>query len=439
MAETTNTPEETVVKPDVLAGQDIMGKSTGGTPDPETLDALDKLAAEKTKEKEEAAAKVAAQPQPDPDPNPNPPPPDEEAAKAKAEAEAKAKEEAAAKQKAADDLFKDVQLPPGARPKSAEAFAAIKLKAAQEISNLQSKLADAEKAVKERDDKLKNPVPPEMESELKELRSFRAKFDIEADPKWKEYDSKAKATEDFIYAQLKKHPDVITEETLKKIVEYGGPTKVNMDKILDAINDPATARIVQSKLADLAQISYDKESAVESAKKNSEEYIQQRAKEMTEAGSRHTQATAQHVAGLLSKLDWYSEQKPGEKATEDDKKNLAERNKWFKEVDEQVKAALKDDSPEMRAIMVTGMAQLFNLQRDHASTVSELTAAKKQIEELTTKLERFKSASTTRLRENIPPGELPKPKTTDDFNKPTVQALDELAARVMAEREAKGR
>lgn len=442
--EHTPTPEELAAK---VAAQDIAGQSTRGEGDPESLDALDKLAEAKSKEKEKAAAAPPVKPDikvvegKDGKPDVTPKPDDQ-----KTEEQKKAEEAEAAKKKAAeeealkqtDDIFKGIQLPPGARARSSEAFATIKLKAAQEITSLQSKLDAATKQIEEQEKKLKNPLSPELEAEIKELRTFRAKFDIEADPKWKEYDTRSKTTTDFIYAQLRKHPSVITDDVIKEIEKFGGPQKVNMDKILSAINDPTTTRIVQSKLADLEQTAFEKDQAIKTAKDNADEYLKTRSEEMGKAATQHTEATQQELQKLIAELPWIHEQKPTEKSTEEEKKAIEAHNVWVKDIQKTVEDSLRDDSAQMRALQIAGMAQLLFLQRVHAGTKAKLASTEKALEEANAKIEEFKKSKTTRLREVQPTGGVSPVKEKDVFHTTAQESLDKLRTQVLAEKEAKG-
>lgn len=412
--------------------------------------ALDALAATKSQENEEAAEAARKQAEAD-------------EAKAKADAEAaaaaaanpeaaaaaaaKAKEEAAAAEKARlaaipPDRFADVQLPPGTRGRSAEAFASIKLRAAQEISDISKKAEELEKRLKEAEAKAQNPVPPELEKELAELRSFRAKLDVESDPKWKEFDAQANKTADFIYSQLKQHGSVVDDKTIEEIKKLGGPLGVNMKKILDAIGDPTTERIVLAKMADLAQNKFEKDQAVQAAKGNADEYLKQRSEEANKSATQHTDATRNEMVSLTQKLDWLLPRAPKPDATEDQKKAIAEHNKWLEETNQQLAAALSDDSPQMRAILLTGMAQLFYTQRSHtifkAEQAAKVAGLEKQLAEATDTLERYKRASTTRLREIVPASQIPAQKQEVNPNLTAAESLDKLRDQVMAARQAAG-
>jgi hypothetical protein len=403
-------------------------------------DALDALAEQFNKEKEakESGAPPAVEP------------PKEgmtEAEKAEAEAKAKADADAAAKKETekeewreqAEKIFKDSPtLPAGAAPKSSEAFAAIKEKAVQEISARETELEKLRTEIAKLGEQLKNPVPPELTKELEDHRAWRAKLDVESDPKFKEFDKTISASREFIYAQLQKHP-VITPEVIAEIKKHGGPDHVVMQKLFDAIKDPTTQRLIESKIADIEMQKYSKEQVIKATKDNVQQYMADREKQAKENVGQHNTITKQFLDPMLKELKWFAKKELDAKADEPTRKSAEEHNKFVDETNQQLTAAYQDDSPQMRAILLVGMAQLFNLQKVHANTQTELAAAKKALEEVTAKWEKVKGASTSRLRESAAPSTgTPKIKPAETINTRPADALDALAKQVMEERQAKG-
>jgi hypothetical protein len=354
-----------------------------------------------------------------------------------AEKEAKAKAEAEAKR--AEEIFKDSpSLPDRASPKSSEAFSSIKIKAAQEISARETEIEKLRATVAELSKKVENVVPPETLKEIEDLRTWRAKLDVDADPKFKEFDRSISASHEFIYAQLKKNP-AITDAVIEEIKKFGGPENVKMDKIFEAIKDPTMQRLVESKLADIEMQKYSKEQAVKAAKDNIQKYVSEREQVAKASATAHNTVTKQRLDPMIGQLEWFSKKTVDEKADAATKKSIEEHNTFVEQTGQQLAAALQDDSPEMRAILLTGMAQLFNLQREHKTKVAELEATKKSLEEITAKWEKMKGASTTRLRESGAPSTgLPKIKPSTETNIRTGDALDAIAKQVMEERAAAG-
>lgn len=405
-----------------------------------TADALDKLATEKTEEKtkektEEAAppvvekkkvdAPAASTPPPAPEPVPDP--------------------VAEENKKRADELFKDSPaLPPNASPKSGEAFTAVKIRAAQEISARESEIEKLKKENADLAAKLKDPIPPETLKELEDHRNWRAKLDVETDPKFKEFDKTVSAAQEFIYAQLRKSP-AVTDEIITKIKSHGGPENVQLEKIFEAMKDPTIQRLVEAKVADIEMAKFGKQQAINSAKENIGQYLTERQKQWEESAKSHNKATQQELDGFKSShLSWLSERQPDPKASDPaaNKAEVEAHNKFVKEVQDHLQSTLEDDSPKMRAIMMMGMAQLLYAQRVipvlKASVETEKTAheaTKKLLTEANEKLEKIKKGSRSRLEESAaPPGGKLPPVKTDIDTRPAAQALDEIAKQVMEER-----
>lgn len=187
------------------AAQDISGKPTVTGEFGEATDALDKL-----------AAKVAEKPKPGAQVEPKADAPKVDASKADAPKADAPKADAPKVDspppgpdpealKKAETFFKDSpKLPPGASPKSSEAFSSIKLKAAQEISAREAEIEKLKKQIE--DAKKPSTEALEKEKELEELRSWRAKVDVDFDPKFKDFDKSIEQQREFIYAQLSKSP-----------------------------------------------------------------------------------------------------------------------------------------------------------------------------------------------------------------------------------------
>lgn len=447
MADNTNTPiadpaqKSGEIDPlQKLAEQDISGKSMAPDINPDAGDALDKLMKEhETKvvttdneaQKAEAEKKVAEEKAKQ----------EEEARKAaatdpaKIEADKKAAEKIEADRKRADDLFKDSpSLPPGASPKSSEAFSTIKVRAAQEISAREAQIEELKKKNQELEEKVKQPVPPELEKEITSLREWRAKLDVEADPKFKEYDKQIASASEFIYAQLRKS-EAVTPEVIAEIKKYGGPHKVKLEKIFDVIKDPSIQRLVESKVADIEHISFNREQAIKEAKDNVAKYMEDRQKDAEQAATQHNADTEALLQRDTPKMEFLQKKQIPAGADETTRKSIEAHNKSADELNRNIRDALADDSPEMRAIMLFGMAKLLHIQPKYDTAQARITELEKQLKEATSKIEEFKSASTSRLRESAAPpsGKLPETNEGPNLNVRTVDALDAAMAKVVEE------
>jgi len=418
------------------AAQDLSGHSTAAEENAATSDALDALLAAKVEPKTETddapaveTVKPAVVPaKPDATPAVVPAKPD-------ATVPAVVDPDTEARQKKAEDIFKDTPgLPPGASPKSSEAFAAVKIRAAQELASAHKSIDDlkAEKAALE--EKLKTPIPAELEEELKGHREWRAKLDVDADPKFKTFDASIASSREFIYAQLKRSP-AVSDETIAQIKKHGGPEMVNMEKVYEATKDPALQRIIDSRIAEIEQTKWQKEEAVKTTKANIAAYVEERRKAMETAPTAHNEETAKIFEGYANRLEWLHEKTvdpKSDKATQDE---VAAHNKFVESTRDQLTKAYVDDSPKMRAILLTAMAQYLNNEREYQKlkTQSAATEAslKAELQTATDAIARFKKASTSRLSgSGAPPGG----RTADQQSKPgdifttrPADALDSIA------------
>jgi len=438
-----------------VAAQDIMGQSTAADPTADAGDALDQLAkqAEEAAKKaaegktaedeaaakaaEEAAAKEAADKAAAAAETPEEKAAKEAAAKAAAEAASKG---AASEEERAKAMFKDAPtLPQGAAPKSSEAFATVKLIAAREVAKVESELLKTKEELAAIKKAAANPTTEQLEKEkeLAELREWRGKLDVDFDPKFKEFDKTIESARDFIYAQLQKSP-VVTPEIIAKIKQFGGPDKTNLSKVFESMGDPTLQRVIESKVADILHARYNKEQAVQVAKQNFTEYAKAREAELNQSVTGHVTQTKAQLDQMLPNLPWFKEKELAKDATPEVKAEVEDHNKFVTELRPQLDAALADDSPAMRAILITGMAQLFNTQREKAKVDSQLAAITKERDALQAKFDKIKNSSRSRLNESgANPGAVPPPAKKPDHTVPAGDALDAIAKQVMEERERK--
>jgi hypothetical protein len=404
-----------------LESQDSAGHSNAPGGDgifERTGSALDSLRDAVVKDKEEAAGGVEPAPEVIPKPDAVP--------------EVKSAEALAI----GEDPFKDIHLPPGARPKSGEAFGQIKARATQEIAAREKQIEELKLAVLERDEKLKNPVPPELDAEVKELREFRAKFDIEADPKFKDFDKRAEASREFIYSKLSENPN-LGKDVVDAIKKHGGPENVQMEKIFAAMADPSAERLISARLAEIEMEKFNKQQAQALAKKNVSQYVADRQKAFELNVTAHNSTTKQELTGMLKNFEWMKPVTPAKDATAEQKTDAEAANKWIADTNGQLEAALTDDSPQMRAILLAGMARMFYIENKYTATQAQLVKAHAELKTLNEKLVKFKGASIARLDESsAAAGPAPvKSEEKDIFSMRASDSLDAIRARVIAERQ----
>jgi len=333
---------------------------------------------------------------------------------------------------AATDAFSDVQAPQ-LKGKSAEAFENIKRLANEKVTALQTERDAFEKQIKELTEKA-GRLDPKVEAELKELREFRRKLDVEADPEFKKFDEESTTQAESIYGKLLAVG--VPEHTVEKIKSMGGVFKVQWDPILEKLPS-AARRFIEVKLTQLEDLKEKKSTAIATAKKNSEEFLTQRAQAGETAKKEFREKAATTLDTMLPKLDWFVEQKPTDKSTAAEKASIVEHNKLLTETKEAIKEAIDDDSPEMRAFLAVGLAQLMKLRADYSAATSahksEVTKLKAELDAANALLEKVKKGSTNRLRDTTATTTI-TPGGAANVNEKPADALDRARAEVEARR-----
>lgn len=329
---------------------------------------------------------------------------------------------------ATPNIFDDVQLSPKASPKSAEAFATIKLRASQEIAARDKAIDELKAEVAALKESTTAGPPKELTDELTQLREFRTRLDIEADPKWNEYNKTIENTRAFIFAQLKKHPKV-SAATIAEIEKFGGPDKVNLNDLWEHIQDPSFQRLVEAKLADIEHTEFNRNQALEKAKANVAEYVSERQKAFQQNATAHNAATKAELKGLTDTFKWYNLKTVPAGATEAQRKEIETHNAVIKDIQTQVQEALNDDSPQMRAILLGATVNLLYKQYLDPLKDAKIAAIEKELTETKAQLARIKGASVNRLAQSsASTGGTPPPKAVSDAERISLTTADALGA-----------
>lgn len=263
------------------------------------------------------------------------------------------------------DKMDEVELPPYTKPKAAEAFATVKQIARQQIDAVIKEREELSAKLKTAEEKASQAgkLPPEVEKELKELRDFRKRLDVEYDPSFKQFDSQIQQTDESILGKLKEIG--VSEENIKKIRETG-VGEVEWDDILPKLPSQAR-RFVEAKLVSREDLGEQKKRAITTAKNNADGFIADREKEEERLATQVAQEVTTHFNELTSKLSWFKRATPPPTATPEEKAGAEAHNKFMDHVESVIKDAAEDDSPESKAILTLGYVQMMQLQRETAA------------------------------------------------------------------------
>ena len=337
----------------------------------------------------------------------------------------------------------DVQLPPHARPKSAESFAKVKEIARAEVLKERARAQELEKKLAAEVEQSKSKVAAEeaesLRKELEDLRRFRAAHLVEQDPKVVELDTKIKSNEEAIYKKFVEYGG--TQAQVEEIKKHGGPRNIDWEPLLKHMTLPQR-RFIEAKLVESEGIAFNREQVITEVRadpaKWEQEYNQRR----------FTTAEAE-----LNKAEWLKPVTLPKDATEEQRKAAAFQNNRRQQLQTLVKSVLADTSPEMHAQLAVGTAmahdlkwQLDNLAAFREKELAELKdshskaldAVTKERDSLKAELEKIRKSSgkgRTTLGDGrvghkpaVPPGHF-------DLTKSTADSLDALRDQVTAGQE----
>lgn len=336
------------------------------------------------------------------------------------------------------DELDAVELPPNVKPKTVESFTQLKDAARVRIAAVSKERDALTKEVETLRAKTVEGLPKEVEAELKSLREFRAKIDVEADPIFSSFDKTVAENTEAIYAKLAATPGIDATQ-IAKIKELGGPGAVDWDAPNITLPS-ALRRFIDTKLVENETLADKKTKALADAKTNAEQYLSTRREEQTKGAEAQNKAVETEIDALLPKFPWFKELKAKEGASAEDKTAIENHNKLVVDATATLKDAVNDNSPAMRAILAVGYAQLLKTRADYASF--KVTAAAKE-KQLTTDLEaantliaKIKKSSTTRLRETAAEEDGgSKTSKQVDISTPGTDALDKHRDAILAAKE----
>lgn len=336
------------------------------------------------------------------------------------------------------DEFDSVELPPNVKPKTVESFTQLKNAARERVAAVSKQVEDLTKEVEALKAKTTEGLPKEVEAELKSLREFRAKLDVEADPAFLSFDKTVADNTEAIYAKLLSTPGIDAKQ-VQAIRDHGGPGEVDWDG--PGIKLPGQLRrFIDAKLVENESVVDKKTKAIADAKTNAEQYLSTRRDEHSKGAETQNKAVETEIEAMLPKFPWFKELKAKEGASAEDKTAIENHNKLVADATAVLKDAVTDNSPAMRSVLAVGYAQLLKTRADFSAFKVTSAAKEKQLttdlEAANTLIAKIKKSSTTRLRDSAAEedgGSIKSAKV--DLATPGTDALDKHLAAIQAAKE----
>jgi hypothetical protein len=246
----------------------------------------------------------------------------------------------------------NVKLRSDASPKTRETVEQLKTIAREREAAALKQAEEARAQVAEKEARIKEleakTVPDEVQNELKELRQFRAQFDAERDPEFRQrFDSKVETNYSAIYAKLQQHGLPASE-----IEKLKGFSQSERDTAIERLASKLSGldrRTVEAKLLDNVNIAEERQKALEDTRRKADEILKQKSQAPAEQAQKRVQEIATLVQPELARLPWIHAKEIPATAAPEEKKRLEADNARALELQEQLKTAIVDDSPVARA------------------------------------------------------------------------------------------
>jgi len=293
------------------------------------------------------------------------------------------KDPAAPAPDAKPDPFDDVKLRSDASPKTRETFDVLKKKARDEIAAAQAR---ADQLSKDLEAAQKNTIPPDklpepIEAELKELREFRATFDIERDPQFQQkYDSRKESNNEAVYGTLRAHG--LRDDQIELLKKMGDSERV------DAIGDllekiPHTSRLkVQAKLAENISLEDQRGQELSEARSKADQILKDRKEAPSKQVESFYKEVESHAKSLISSVDFLSVAEVSSSTPAAERQRIEAQNKEAAKLQGLFVKVLADESPKGKAEAALGLVYAHRLKSENSSLSAKVSELQKEIDDI---------------------------------------------------------
>ena len=256
-----------------------------------------------------------------------------------------------------------------------EAAATYKKQAA-EAEQLRQRIAELEKGQPQ------TTAPEDYE----ELKKFKATFDIQNDPSFRQkFSDQIDKASQGIYGLLKKWK--ASDETITAIQNVGGPSKVPLswwktnviDKLAASEETYLDARKIENALAQLDDIEAEMQSEIENAKQNADGWYKNKMEEFQQNFNKNHEEAWKHVDELTKDIPAFRYKEVPQNASQEELAKINSHNEYIKDLEGKYMSALypktvKDAATVAAAATLSHILthQLEVEQKEKASLLAEL-------------------------------------------------------------------
>lgn len=254
--------------------------------------------------------------------------------------------------------------------------AATYKKQAAEAEQLRQRIAELEKGQPQ------TTAPEDYE----ELKKFKATFDIQNDPSFRQkFSDQIDKASQGIYGLLKKWK--ASDETIAAIQNVGGPSKVPLswwksnviDKLASSEETYLDARKIENALAQLDDIEVEMQSEIEKAKQNADGWYKNKMEEFQQNFNKNHEEAWRHVDELTKDIPAFRYKEVPQNASQEELAKINGHNEYVKDLETKYMSALypktvKDAATVAAAATLSHILthQLEVEQKEKASLLAEL-------------------------------------------------------------------
>jgi hypothetical protein len=254
--------------------------------------------------------------------------------------------------------------------------AATYKKQAAEAEQLRQRIAELEKGQPQ------TTAPEDYE----ELKKFKATFDIQNDPSFRQkFSDQIDKASQGIYGLLKKWK--ASDETITAIQNVGGPSKVPLswwktnviDKLAASEETYLDARKIENALAQLDDIEAEMQSEIENAKQNADGWYKNKMEEFQQNFNKNHEEAWKHVDELTKDIPAFRYKEVPQNASQEELAKINSHNEYVKDLEGKYMSALypktvKDAATVAAAATLSHILthQLEVEQKEKASLLAEL-------------------------------------------------------------------
>lgn len=351
-----------------------------------------------------------------------------------------------------DEEIDGIQAPLGVNPQALKQLRGIAAKYKGEANSLRPKLTQLEAKINELSQQT-GKLPPEVESELKELKAHRTLYDIQNDPTFKAaYDQKIDLTANQLYDHLRSLPKPMAEADIEAIKKGGGIFNFRTETGELLIDSEWWNNEVRNKMPFSHGAKYEallknglllkdaKEQTIQNIKQNREQFENDRTEYVKKMQQEDGQTAQKIVSGFKQQIPWVGVQDIPVDASPELREQLEADNAFVPELEKRFTEAYQafDNKTVQKRVELAAtyalahkQAQMLaNGQRVVQKQSETINQHVTEITRLNGELQKLRNAGKTRTEASVTTASATKPKTAPEDEYMALNTRQALAARL---------